>query len=444
MPLLDRLESLVQQVGGPIRSDLNEVPREVQDAVGAGLAQLRTEVDDFASKAQAWALDHPDETFALLRRVQPILITDQLAVVTRYDDVKEVLSRQDVFRVTYGPKMEAITLGSNFFLGMDDTPEATRDLANMRLCVRREDLPGQVVPLVERTATELVAAAPGRMDVVRDLTRVVPTRLVGTYFGLAGPDDQTFADWATTLFQFIFVDPTNDPALAAAAATAAAHVRATIDGTIAARKSDRGRRDDVLERCLTLQDAGLPGMTDRDIRNNLLGLLVGLIPTTSQAAAQALDQLLMRPDTLAEAQAAARSDDLDLLGRYTFEALRFNPINPGLLRVPSEDVVMAHGTMRTRTIPKGRPVLAATRSAMQDAAQLDQPEDFRIDRPGDDYLHFGFGPHTCFGRYINVYQIPLILRAILRKLNLRRAAGPAGKLIMSGPFPSSMTVEFDA
>lgn len=444
MPLLDRLENLVRQVGGQVRNDIDETPREVHDAVAAGLGQLRTELGDFAAKAKAWALDHPDETFSLLRRFQPILVTDELAVVTRYEDVLEVLARQSDFKVTYGPKMEAITLGSNFFLGMDDTPEATRDIANMRLCVRREDLPGRVVPFVERTATPIVDAAPGRLDVVRDLTRIVPTRLVGDYFGLSGPDDQTFADWATALFQFIFVDPTNDPTVGTAAMAAAAHVRETLDAAIAARKAARGRRDDVLERCLIMQDANLPGMTDLDIRNNLLGLLVGLIPTTSQAASQALDQLLDRHDQLADAQAAARSDDLDRLRRYVFEALRFNPINPGLIRVTSDDAIVAFGTMRARTIPKGRLVLAATRSAMRDPSRIDRPEEFRIDRPDDNYILFGFGPHTCFGRYINAYQIPLVLKAILRKPNLRRAAGAAGQLAMSGPFPSSMTVEFDA
>jgi hypothetical protein len=35
------------------------------------------------------------------------------------------------------------------------------------------------------------------------------------------------------------------------------------------------------------------------------------------------------------------------------------------------------------------------------------------------------------------------VQAVLRKRNLRRAAGEAGKLQVDGPFPSTMTVEFD-
>jgi hypothetical protein len=41
-------------------------------------------------------------------------------------------------------------------------------------------------------------------------------------------------------------------------------------------------------------------------------------------------------------------------------------------------------------------------------------------------------------------QIPLIVQAVLSKQNLRRADGEAGKLQVNGPFPSSLTVEFDA
>jgi hypothetical protein len=44
MPLLDRLEALVRHVGGQVRTDRDETPREVHDAVVAGLGQLRAEL----------------------------------------------------------------------------------------------------------------------------------------------------------------------------------------------------------------------------------------------------------------------------------------------------------------------------------------------------------------------------------------------------------------
>lgn len=74
----------------------------------------------------------------------------------------------------------------------------------------------------------------------------------------------------------------------------------------------------MLTRCLELQTAGVLGMADVDIRNNLLGLLVGAIPTTSKCCAQALDELLKRPAELASAQAAARAGDDATLAQYIF------------------------------------------------------------------------------------------------------------------------------
>src|SRR5262249_35265167 len=61
--------------------------------------------------------------FGILRRVHPIHVTGSIAIVTRYDDVIEVLSRQDVFSVVpiYAARMER-TSGA-FFLGMDDGPQ---------------------------------------------------------------------------------------------------------------------------------------------------------------------------------------------------------------------------------------------------------------------------------------------------------------------------------
>jgi cytochrome P450 len=227
--------------------------------------------------------------------------------------------------------------------------------------------------------------------------------------------------------------------VAKAASQAAAEVRQWLDETIAARKAKRSEKDDVLGRCLALQSVGLPAMDDLSIRNNLLGLLVGAIPTTSKCCAQALDQLFARPEQLKAAQAAAVTDDDAVLAKYVFEALRFNPNNPGLFRMTAEDYRLAKGSLHATTIPKGTSVLAATQSAMFDERMVDQPNQFRIDRPEYLNMHFGYGLHTCFGQYINRVQIPGILKPLLKHPGLRRA----GELQYVGPFPSSLLVSFD-
>lgn len=424
--LIDRLRSTLSRVEAEGMHLLQDAEADVMKLLD-GLKQHFTE--------------NPEPVFAILRNIKPVLVVKNFALVTRFNDVQEVLARDDVFQVTYGQKMEAVTGGQNFFLGMQNSPEYERDTAHMRTVMRREDV-SKIAAFVGKTAADLVTASAGKIDVVQ-LSRTVPVRWVASYFGCPAKSETDLADWATLIFQYLFADLNNDPVLDTAALDAAAKVRPWLDGVIAQRKASPTQADDVVGRCLALQSLGLPAMDDVAIRNNLLGLIVGAIPTTSKCCAQALDELLKRPAELAGAQEAARAGNDALLAQYVFEALRFNPNNPGLIRITTEDYTVARSEMHATTIPKGTQVLAATQSAMFDGRMVDSPNEFQIGRPDYIYLHFGFGLHRCFGQYVNRVQIPGILKPLLQRKGLRRASGAAGQLQMKGPFPSALAVEFD-
>src|SRR5262245_15370120 len=404
---------------------------------------LQTVLHPLIAAAKQWAQAHPRFVFWLLRTFKPVLIRNGTATVARYADVLEVLQSDHIFHVTYADKMRQVTRGGKFFLGMQPSPEYTRDVSNMRSVVRAEDIRQRLIPEIARTAEAIVAGARGSLDVVNELGLVVPTRVIGRYFGIPGTSERELAEQASLMFRFIFI-PDNPPEVDQRALAAGAKAISYIDAVLAARKAHPPDIDDVLGRCLKLQAEGVPGMDDVSIRNNLIGLITGAIPTTSKCVAQALDQLLDRPEALAGARAAALHDDDELLGRYVVEALRFNPNNPGLIRVAAVDHVLGQGTFHATRVPRGMTVVALTQSAMFDSRVVDSPTDFRIDRPADSYVHFGAGMHECFGESINRVQIPGILQPLLSRRNLRRAEGDPGKLQMAGPFPSSLHVEFDA
>jgi cytochrome P450 len=425
---------------------LAQIPQAILAADGAGLKE----------KAAA-AVQQPRVQRLALRTVRafaPNLVFSRqfikaypnvgTAIVTRFEDVIEVLDRNADFEVVYEPKMRAITDGDNFFLGMQDTALYTRDVSNMRLAMRRDDVETIVAPMTRRLAEELVAKQAGRMDVPQDLTLAPPTAIVTDYFGVAGADDHDLIDWATVMFWYLFADLAGDPALERKALDAAAACRAVIDAAIARRKTTDEVKDDVLGRCLVMQAAGLPGMDDLGIRNNLIGLVIGAIPTISKASVQALDQLLERPDALASARAAALADDDALFAAHVFEALRFNPINPLIYRRAARDATIAAGSFRARRIPKDSMVLAVNLSAMFDPLKIASPESFRTDRPWGEYILWGYGLHACFGAYINRAVLPAILKPLVAKPGLRRAAGTAGKIDTGGTsFPQHFVVEWD-
>ncbi|MDJ0590513.1 MAG: cytochrome P450 [Pleurocapsa sp. MO_226.B13] len=392
------------------------------------------------NRLKSWALANTDFTFALLRNFKPISISNGTALVTRFSDVQEVLSHPNVFGVTYAEKMGVITDGSNFFLGMNNTEIYTRDVSNMRIVVPRTDLQ-RIKSLVEDYARSLVdAAGNGTFDVVKELSEPVPCHFSAEYMGVPGPTMAELAEWNTYMFQYLFF-PDNPAEVDETAVSYAAKMRTHLDELIQTRKASGEQKDDVLGRCLALQASNTPGMSDEDIRNNLLGIIVGAIPTTSKCTALVLNYLLDRPELLELAQTAARADDDEKLRKVMLECLRFEVFSPGITRITLEDYTLARGTWRAKKITKGTPVLALTQSAMMDARQINNPKSFRLDRPDYHYLHFGYGMHTCFGYYINMIQIPMILKAVLKVDKLIRAPGEEGKMQFRGPFPSHLRVK---
>jgi len=392
--------------------------------------------------------------FALLRGLWPNLVLSRrvitayentgTAIVTRQRDVVEVLDREAEFCVVYEPRMRRITAGENFFLGMQDSAAYQRDVSNMRLVARRSDVPERLVPFVAQEAAAIVAASGGTVDVPAALTLPVAARIVGHYFGTPGPSEAALIEQTTIMFWWLFADLDADPAIEARAVAAATDCRAMLDAAIAARHANPTDADDIVGRCLALQASGTPGMGDGAIRDNLIGLLIGLVPTLSKAAVQALAVLLDRPKALAGAQSAARADDDAALAAHLFEALRFDPVNPIIYRRATRDCVIARGTLRARRIPAGTMVLAANLSAMFDPMAVDDPESFRTDRPWGDYMLWGYGMHTCFGAHINRAVIPAMLKPLLRQRGLRRAPGAAGQVDRAGtPFPAHFCVQFD-
>lgn len=419
--------------------------------VAAGRRELSGLHFDVGEAVQRLVERHPRVPLPLLarlRRWKPILLLGNTAMVTKYDDVREVLFNGGQFGVDFY-RLTMESLSGPRTLGMAETPEYATDTAALRGAVRREDLP-RIARLVDETASEAVAASNGSVDFVRGLANAVPIRLVADYFGTPGLDAETQVHWTQSLFGELFLNLAGDARIAGPAMATAAAWNVYVDGQIAARKAQiaagQTTPDDVLCRLLRQQGSGKPSLTDVKIRANLIYMMVGFIPQVGKAAVMVLQELLRRPEALAGAQRAARDDDDQLLSAYVFEALRFNPHQPGLVRIctaGASGYVLAEGTRRATCIPDGTVAFLAIPSAMFDEEALDRPEEFRLDRPWEQYLFFGAGQHECLGEHVSRRQLPLILKPLLRQRNLRPAAGDAGEISWNGAFLDSWTLEFD-
>jgi cytochrome P450 len=379
--------------------------------------------------------------FRVLRRVRPILRFGSTYVVTLHDDVREVFGTDAAFQVPYKPNLDVITGGEPFFLGMADTCTYRAGVDAMRRVFRVADL-SALAERVEARAEAVVSRSGGRVDVVDQLVRRVTFDVLAEYFGVPPPSEGRLDVWATRLFEFQFASSPKDQELREQVKAIAPEFRAHIDREIARRKVDRDGRDDVLARCLALQAAGEQGYSDVEIRTAILCMIVGGPPQPPMVVPQAMEQLLRRPHALAAAVAAALADDDAVLHKIVLEAMRFDPLAPGLPRIAIRDWTVARGTSRERTIPKGSTVIAAFASAMMDDRRVPAPTRFDPDRRPHEYIHFGHRLHECFGRHINDAILHMMLKPLLKRPNLRRAQGPEGRLTKNGPFAERLVVEF--
>lgn len=353
--------------------------------------------------------------FAVLRLFKPRLAlarnpiacypADGALVLTRAVDFRAAIARQAEFEVVYGPRMRALTGGRDFFLGMQDGPEYRRDTAAMRAIVRRDDL-DIVLAMARATAAEALAGA--EVDLPPMLSARIPAAMVRDYFGVAMESGALIAD-TTALFHYLFSDLDADPAATARAMAAKDRVNAAIDASAA-----NAGPATLLGRAVAADKAGEAAFDPDGVRANMLGIVIGAIPTLNKAACLAIDELFRRPEALAGAQAAARAGDEAAFAAFLWEALRFNPVSPLLYRRAAADANLGGTHVKAGTM-----VLAANLSATFDEAALADPQAFRVPRPWSDYIPWGEGLHRCWGDHINRAILPAMLLPLLAKPGLR-------------------------
>jgi cytochrome P450 len=404
---------------------------------------LRPAATGLKAAIMAWALEQLPLLFRILRTVWPIVRFGKTYVVTRYDDVRETFLNDAAFRVPYAGKLDVIMGGQKFILGMDDTALYRSDIEALRKVVRIGDIQQRLAPEVERLGEEIVATANGSLEVVDALVRRISFDLYAGYLGVTDPPGGDLRVTATRLFEFQFADSGNDPSLRQEVDVMAPALRNHIQALIEARRSSGVSQDDVLGRSLEMQKQGVAGFTDDQIRTSLMGLIVGGPPQPPMVVPQALEQLLRRPDALAGAQQAARAGDDKLLAGYVFEAMRFDPIGPAVPRTARKAATIASGTSRATGVPEGASLYIAFSSAMMDDRRLADPQAFNPRRLPHEYILFGYALHQCFGIHLNKALLPLMLKALLRRNNLRRADGARGRLKKRGIFADTLYVNYD-
>ncbi|MBA4141605.1 MAG: cytochrome P450 [Nitrosospira sp.] len=410
------------------------------------------DVDKFAL-VRRWIDSEPLPFFKELRGKRPILVTPKCTLVTRFDDVREVLYMPKVFTVApYAPKM------GNYLMMHDDDALHTREKSLMQCMLNRDDLPA-VREMVGNISNEILNNATGSIEVVNSYCRMVPATLVREYFGLTGAKRRDLIEWS----YWNQYDTFHNHPFDALAPEKSQYVIERHNETskelgrfiveLIARRTLQVKaeeltfstlvrlEDDIVTRMLRTD---YPKRLDFDIKRlgiNAGGLLIGAIETTSQAVAQVIQYLLDRPEWLGKATTAAQQPETAEFDSIVWEALRFVPITPYLFRTCASDYTAAKGTGHETVLRAGTYVLPVTLSAMFDERAFDSPDDFIPQRNWYNYFHFGFGSHECLGRYVGMVMIPEMVRQVLARKNIKAKAPIDYK---SGPFPEQYDLAWTA
>jgi cytochrome P450 len=429
-----------------------------------------------------WVRANPVATFQDLRKYAPVLSLEALPagkaykskgtiVLSRYQDVIEVLNQPTKFTVrNYQKKMER-SVGP-FMLAYDGSQYNIKEKPWMRSMMPTDDLP-KVREIVRRLVNEAISQEQyigedingktyGRLEVVNQIARKVPIQLSGEYFGFPGPSLDKMYEWSRATQDDFFHNVKDDKVVREAAIKAGKEMHQYLKELIAQklRENRAGKTgDDVLSRLIQsgTQEFVEPQSAEDDrVRTNIIGTLVGGVETTQAAIVQSLAQLFLRPQMLKAARAAAAANNVDLVAKYVWEALRFHPVNPFVVRFAEEEVTLKSGAK----IPAGYHVLVATQSAMFDETEpgFENPNQFRLDRDQSKFFHLGYGHHRCLGDFVASIEVPEVVMALLKLPNLRPASGQAGQIdfrkrlqphmlkadTSSTSFPESYSLEYDA
>ncbi|MFM6928385.1 MAG: cytochrome P450 [Bdellovibrio sp.] len=435
------------------------------------------------AKFAVWVRANPIAAFQDIRKYSPVLVMEPLPikdspyrfgntyVLSRYKDVVEALSQPTKLSVrNYTKKMEGSV--GQFMLAYDGTQYNIKEKPWMRQMMPMSDLP-KVRSIVRNLVKQAIAEGQyigqdpdgmtyGRLEVVNQIARRVPIRLTGEYFGFPGPSEEKMYEWSRATQNEYFHNVKNEKRIANEAIVAGREMNGYLKKLIAekAKRIAAGATDeDILSRLIrskTTDFVAPKNAEDDRVRANIIGTLVGGVETTQAAIVQSLSQLFLRPEEFERARNAAMRDDVETVAKYVWEALRFQPVNPFVVRYAEEDIKLASGVK----IPKGSHVMIATQSAMFDDAEagFERPNDFNIGRDQNKFFHLGYGHHRCLGDYVSMVQVPEVVMAILKLPNVRPASGQAGLVdfrkriepnalkadVVETSFPESFSIEYDA
>ena len=200
---------------------------------------------------------------------------------------------------------------------------------------------------------------------------------------------------------------------------------------IAERRADPNlaERTDVLAMLVCATDEDGRALSDRELRDQLMTLLVAGHDTTATGLSWTLERLTRHPTILDKAVQAADAEDSagdEYLDAVAKETLRIRPVVFDVGRALKEPVELAG-----YQLPAGVMVVPAIGLVHSDSQVYPDAERFDPDRmvganlSPTTWFPFGGGNRRCLGATFAMVEMRVVLREILRRVELATTTAPS-------------------
>jgi cytochrome P450 len=365
------------------------------------------------------ALSPPAE-WAALRANEPVARVrlpsgDEALLLTRYDDVRRVLSDPRFSRHPEDDGATRVTAneaGGVFGekLTEDVLHERWRQVIGRAFTTKRvRSMRPRIEEMAESFVTTMIeGGAPA--DLMTSLAFPLPGWVICDQLGVPGPDRERFAHWSDTMLSMTrFTQAEIDAAQAEFGEYLAAH--------ITAKRAEPG--DDLISEFIRFTDEFGGQLTDEMLIATGQGLLVAGYETTASMIGKMVAMLLAAPDRWVRLLA-----DPSLVRNAVEEVLRFDA-NPGF-GIPRH--LCADVEVGDRTLPGGTMVVCSIGAANRDDRTFAGADRMDLRRTPNPHLTFGVGPHACVGQALARIELQSVLRVLLRRLPTLELAEPSTAL----------------
>ncbi|OZM79097.1 cytochrome P450 [Pseudonocardia sp. MH-G8] len=197
---------------------------------------------------------------------------------------------------------------------------------------------------------------------------------------------------------------------------------------IAACRADPAldERTDVLAMLVRTTDEDGRGMTDTELRDQLMTLLLAGHETTATGLSWTLERLVRHPDVLARAVRAADVGDDEYLDAIVRESLRVRPVIFDVARRLAAPVELGgHRLPAGVIVSPGIGFVQSSPRHYPDPLRFDPDRMVGATLTPTTWLPFGGGGRRCLGATFAQVEMRVVLREVLRSVELATTSAPA-------------------